>query len=193
MDRPDDSLITLLRQTVETVFGRCPMSPADFSLLSAHISQGNRHDSVAPSTLKRLWGYVRNNHRPTFTTLSVLARYGGYRDWNHFVMSKMQEDSDFSTGDIIPASAIGVGDTYLVEWGVGKSCMLCKTGEPGIFRISDACNIKLRKEDIVNIDVLAVGERFVARDCRRGELRLGTYIGARDGGIRAIRKATVDK
>lgn len=69
-----------LCELIELTVGRKMMTPKDFEFLSNTIMQ-RLHMSVSPTTLKRLWGYVRENVCTRFTTLSILSRFVGYHDW----------------------------------------------------------------------------------------------------------------
>lgn len=71
-----------LCELIELTVGRKMMTPKDFEFLSNTIMQ-RLHMSVSPTTLKRLWGYVRENVCTRFTTLSILSRFVGYHDWDH--------------------------------------------------------------------------------------------------------------
>lgn len=42
------------------------------------------HQSVSPMTLKRLWGYLQEAPKPRLSTLTILAQYIGYDDWEDF-------------------------------------------------------------------------------------------------------------
>lgn len=48
--------------------------------------------SISLSTLKRLWGYVPYTSRPRLTTLNILSRYVGYRDFSAFCEALQEED-----------------------------------------------------------------------------------------------------
>lgn len=181
---PDKS--NQLRQVVEETFGRKPGSPTDFDNLSYQISSttGNK---VGVSTLKRFWGYVKSPYNATHTTLSVLARYVGYRDWDSFCSQyKGDEDSLFSSDRLITASELSVGTSVYAEWESEKWLRLIKIDQPNIFEVTESKNIKLLPGDIVAIDSMPIGERFMARDCRRNGMNLGTYIGARKTGIQSL-------
>lgn len=184
MEKPQERYIQMLRQAVEDVFGRRPMSPSDFDRLSDRVSRPGP-DYVATSTLKRLWGYVRSSHRPTFNTLSVLSRYAGYRDWNHFMLCA-ETDSGFTSEGLMAAGTLPTGMILQLEWNADKKCVLRKVENPCRFEVVEAVNIKLRRGDMLSIDAMAVGERFIGRDCRRGDQELGSYIGARHGGLTRI-------
>lgn len=182
--------LLLLKERVEAEFGHTPLSPSDFDKLSARI-QSRCGESVAVSTLKRLWGYVKNPFSPTFTTLSVLCRYAGYRDWHSFcaqipAAASVDDESGFTDDRVIVAADEPVGLTLRLEWPGGKCCVIRKTADPSQFEIIEATAIKLRAGDMVNIDMIVVGERFVATHCTRGSQPLGTYHGAIKGGVTTV-------
>ena len=72
-----------LRKDVEARFGTRPATPADFESLIAQIWLC-LHENLALSTLERLWGYVEGANNTRLSTLNILARYVGSRDWNDY-------------------------------------------------------------------------------------------------------------
>ena len=78
--------IEKLKQAIEKKAGRTMRSPVDFDRLSYLIHE-NIREQISPSTLKRLWGYVSSSHMPRYSSLSTLARYIGYPDWDAFCQS----------------------------------------------------------------------------------------------------------
>ena len=184
--KTDPDKLNHLRHVVEETFGRKPVSPINFDHLSYQIFSTTGH-KVGVSTLKRFWGYVKSPYNATHTTLSILARYVGYRDWDSFCSQyKGNEDSGFSSDRLITASDLSPGSSVYVEWESDKWLKLIKIAQPNIFKVTESNNIKLLPEDIVAIDTLLIGERFLARDCMRNGIDLGTYIGARKTGIRSL-------
>ena len=184
--KADLDKLNQLRQVVEETFGRKPGSPTDFDNLSYQIlsTTGNK---VGVSTLKRFWGYIKSPYNAPHTTLSILARYTGYRDWDSFCSHyKGDEDSDFSSSRLIISSELNLRCSVYAEWEAEKWLRLIKINQPNIFEVTESKNIKLLPGDILAIDTLIIGEKFIARDCRRNGMDLGTYIGARKTGIKAI-------
>ena len=78
--------IEKLKQAIEKKAGRTMRSPVDFDRLSYLIHE-NIREQISPSTLKRFWGYVSSSHMPRYSSLSTLARYIGYPDWDAFCQS----------------------------------------------------------------------------------------------------------
>lgn len=72
--------------------------------------------------------------------------------------------------------------------GWGKECVIRKIAQPAHFEIVDSHSIKLLKGDVFDLSALAVGQSIYAVNCYRGDRQLGTYIGARNHGVRIIER-----
>lgn len=55
----------------------------DFSKLSDEVHK-RTHIRLSVTTLKRIWGKVKYDSAPTFTTLNALAQFAGFQDWRDF-------------------------------------------------------------------------------------------------------------
>ncbi|HWV74443.1 MAG TPA: hypothetical protein VN040_22140 [Pseudosphingobacterium sp.] len=62
-------------------------SSADFQQLSDLILQ-NTKVMLSPSTLKRVWGRVKYDGKPTTSTLNALAQFIGYENWRAFIVQE---------------------------------------------------------------------------------------------------------
>ena len=185
--KTDPDKVNQLRLAVEETFGRTPGSPTDFNSLSYQILS-KTNNKIGGSTLKRFWGYVKSDFNATYTTLSLLARYVGYRDWDSFCTQyKGVDDSDFSSARLITAANLNLNSIIHAEWGSGKWMRIKKTGHQDRFEVIESHNIKLEPGDTTYVSTLIVGEKLIASDCCRRGVSLGTYIGARKGGISSIR------
>ena len=80
----DNAVIELLRKAVEQKAGRNMRTPKDFDFLS-HCIFEDCHQMVSSSTLKRIWGYVQSDSTPRSSSLTPLAQYIGYTDWEDYV------------------------------------------------------------------------------------------------------------
>ena len=75
---------SLLKKEVERVFGHPLKEARDFDELSQLLIKGTR-ERLSPTTLKRLWGYLKNEEVQTRPhTLDVLARFVGYKGYEDF-------------------------------------------------------------------------------------------------------------
>ncbi|MCM1352374.1 MAG: hypothetical protein NC250_06550 [Alistipes senegalensis] len=75
--------IDALKAAVVETFGRTLDAPTDFDALSSEI-QNKTGEAISPSTLKRLYGYIKPATVPRPSTLSTLARYAGFSGWSDF-------------------------------------------------------------------------------------------------------------
>ena len=94
--------IERLKASAEQKVGRQMHTPKDFDYLRDCIYE-ECHEMVSLSTLKRLWGYDRYEGTPRVSSLTPIARYVGFRDWDDFLHD--QSDSD---GQEKPNRRIGI-------------------------------------------------------------------------------------
>ena len=187
----EEKLLHTLRELVTIKFRQPQKTPADFNLLSAEIFKLTRR-SLSVSTLKRIWGYVTSDHGTSFSSLSTLARYAGYSDWDSFCESIKEEPpisptSGFDSNAIILSSALPLFSSLLLEWGENKRARLRKIKEPDVFVIEESENIKLLADDTGKIECVSLNRPLVITDCHRGGENLGTYTGAVKEGIARIK------
>lgn len=91
MATQNDSEITRLKEAVAGTFGKTLDSPTDFDALALSI-QGKTGEYISPTTLKRLFGYVKSATVPRTSTLSVLARYVGKTGWSDFSAQPVHQE-----------------------------------------------------------------------------------------------------
>lgn len=72
-----------LREVVEAAVGRELKTPKDFDYLAERIFD-KLHQKMSATTLKRLWGYLSENNTPRTSTLTLLAQFVDYQDWDDF-------------------------------------------------------------------------------------------------------------
>ena len=82
MHRTYPEIDELLRQVADR-FGKEVSATTDFERLSDTVESALR-EQISVSTLKRLWGYVNDRHKPRVSTLDILCRYVGYRSFADF-------------------------------------------------------------------------------------------------------------
>lgn len=186
--KPDKKKLDLLLQIVSQTVGFTPRTPNDFiNLASAILDKTGR--TIGLSTLKRLWGYVKDQTGTTYSTLTLLSRYIGYQDWDsfcYFASLITDDNSGFSTDNIIESRLLENGTTLSLVLGLNKRCTITKTEYPDKFEVIQAENIKLHQGDTIRVSCMALGRPFFATDCRRGASPLGNYTGANAEGIKEI-------
>jgi len=79
--------IDRLKDTIEKKVGCRMRTPKDFDFLAEQIFE-TLHETVSPTTLKRLWGYLSEARSPRQSTLNILSQFVGYNDWEAFCNQK---------------------------------------------------------------------------------------------------------
>ena len=88
MQQYSQYFIECLRQDLELKVGRTMKTPSDFNVLILEIKKVMK-ESPSISTMKRLWGYVPIASSRSTTTLNLLSRFLGYRDWPDYIETLM--------------------------------------------------------------------------------------------------------
>src|SRR5688572_301255 len=82
----EEILLDKCRKLIEEKLGwedGAGWSTHDFEILGGKIQEVTGV-SLSIATLKRIWGKIRYDSKPTPTTLNTLARFVGYEDWRDF-------------------------------------------------------------------------------------------------------------
>ena len=137
---------TLLR-LVEVAAHRKMKSSSDFEFLSNAIALRCRH-RLSVSTLKRLWGYGKNIHKPYFSTLCILTNFIGFKNFDDFLVNKdLETPSSFTYGAVsLSSQNLCPGDMLWITWSPNRSCLITYIGSH-CFHVTEAHNTKLRKGD----------------------------------------------
>lgn len=89
----DDALIHECLAVIEKKLGwgnSSSWTKTDFEELS-EIVQSETGVTLSVTTLKRVWGRVKYDNKPTVTTLNTLARFSGFKSWRTFVQHEMEK------------------------------------------------------------------------------------------------------
>lgn len=185
-----EELAAIVRITNENL-GYAPTTPTGFNDLSRQIRQITG-DTLSPSSIKRIWGYIPYKGKFSQTTLNILARYNGMKDWESF-RKRLREnpagddESGFHTDTIIDTSKYRPGDRIKLSWNDGKQCELECVG-PMRFHVLSSENIKLKTSDTVTLHTLCIGQPVYISDIIRGDIHYTAYVGAKKGGLLSIQE-----
>jgi len=153
----DKLWIDILKKETESKADRRMRTPMDFDFLSLKIKE-TIGDTVSPSTIKRLWGYVSSSHIPNESTLSVFARFIGYKEWKEFVdFQKGNVSSSFLECEQIQVGQLKEGDVLDLKWKPDRCCRIVYLGD-FCFRILEVKNSKLQPQSIFRATLFCVGQ-----------------------------------
>lgn len=177
--------LAALRQAVEDRYGQAVNSPADFAGLCDQLAlvQG---EQISVSTLKRVWGYVRGYATIRMSTLNILSRYAGCRDWRDFCDTLTNPDvSSFPTGDVVALSTLRVGESVEVTWSPGRRIVVQNLGQ-GRMRVVESHRSKLAVGTTFSCAGFVNGEQLILTQVETAGTDLSlTYVCGKRGGITA--------
>lgn len=170
-----------LRNQVEEALGRKLKTPKDFSFLGSSIWNVN-HEMISPTTLKRLWGYIDGAEQTRGSTLDILSRFIGYRDWDDFLGHVDRSgDSDPILSFHIGIEELVPGDRVYVSWKPDRRCTFRYLGN-ATFIVEESKNSKLQKGDTFSTTLFILNEPLYLSNLVQGDNPPVPFvIGNRDG------------
>lgn len=176
--------IKYLLQRVETFHSHAINTTVDFEKLSA-IIEYTTQERISASTLKRIWGYVTNNHTPRRYTLDTLAKFIGYHDYDAFCKSEISEkvsDSDFFTSFKILSADLSIGDKLEIGWSPNRYLIIDYLGD-NRYKVTQRDNSKLEIGDEFITSAFMLKFPLYLANVYRGENILPTFVGGKIGGL----------
>ena len=177
-----------LMSLVEKKFRKSVKTSTDFYSLAQEI-ESETSESVSVSTLKRMWGYVNMTPTPRQTTLDVLSKYIGKKDYKTFCEDLKHSEafqSRFFTADFINSCDLAPDSRLEIGWDPGRKVTLRYMGD-GQFEVESTCNSKLMPGDRFEAANFIKGyPLYISRILRNGEYT-PSYIAGRQGGINHLK------
>lgn len=175
--------ISYLLSEVEKHYGRRLSTSSDFEALSVVIEH-EIGDTLSASTLKRLWGYVTLNPAPRVSTLDILSRFLGTKDFWSFceqLRANGECDSTFFTAKCIRSADLNKGDTVTIGWHPNRQVQLRYDGE-NLFTVVEQRNSKLEVCDQFESTSFLLGYPLCISRIFRGKTVTPSYVaGVKDG------------
>lgn len=182
-----DHEIKELISLVEAKLKQPLMAPADFNLLSLEIER-SLNEKISISTIKRLVGYVNDEHKPSVTTLNLLSRYVGYPNWMALQMHIDDVTSGSLNEDMIQSIELDEGEEVEFEWLPDRYCHVKYLGKY-CFEVVEVTGSKhLQPGDTFETQVMCCGQPVMATNHVHGNDKSPVYIIGRRHGLSALRK-----
>lgn len=178
-----------LKSLVEQHYGKVLCTTTDFEEYSLYVS---RHTGahVSASTLKRIWGYVNDKHKPRKYTLDILARCIGHDDFTAFVTwlktSSRYNSSFFSANQLI-SGELAVGDMVEVGWSPNRQVSLRYLGDSR-YKVIESKNSKMRAGDEFITGCFIKGQPLYLPFIQRDGNRTPPFVAGRNGGLTIVNK-----
>lgn len=172
-----------LCNVIENLMGYPLLSPKDFNALSENVFK-HTHVLVSPSTLMRLWGYIKSDVTPRLNTLSALARFAGYRDWTDLC----QSDTALRQSNPIVARHLSVetdlkrGQQVRLSWSPNRICDIVYLGSCS-FRVVNSINTGLKKDTTFKCTLIIEGEPLYLDNVVGKEIPVCKYVCGKRNGV----------
>lgn len=178
-----------LRNRIETMYGKQLLTTTDFEEFSVMLKRKHNAE-ISSSTLKRLWGYVSDVHKPRTTTLNILAQYVGFKDYADFIMhlkSDVSHNSSFFHCEQITSASLAVGDVIEVGWSPNRILHLLYCGD-SIYEVREAVNSKLAVGDRFLTGCFIMSQPLYIPYVERNGEHLPAFVAGRNTGLSVLRK-----
>lgn len=183
----DNDAIFLLKEAVETKMGFSLKAPTNFDALITCV-RNSTNETLSMSTIKRLWGYVNQSSSPRLSTLSILSRFLGFRDFDDFCAKQNNytiADSEFIDKAAGQVKNLRIGDELILEWKPDRYCKL-RYEDDDLFVVLSAIHCKLKKNDRFRASFIALGHPLYASELMRDGVCLNDYVAGKASGIQSI-------
>ena len=179
--------LNYLLQLVERQYGRKLATTTDFESLSVIIEK-ETGELLSSSTLKRLYGYVSLNPVPRKSTLDILSRYIGKRNFDNFCNGLRNDPSFgsmFFSAKSVYSADLQIGDRLRIGWAPDRLVHLQYLGD-GEFEVVSSVNSSLMTGDKFNqLSFMAGYPLYVARILRNGDYT-PAYVAGMNGGLNLL-------
>ena len=176
-----------LRKDVEARLGMRPATPADFETLIAQVWL-RLHENIALSTLERLWGYIEGANNTRRSTLNILSRFVGSRDWDDYTSRLLSEEH----GSSHPFIAEGVhtqdlqpGQQLEVTWLPNRRCVFRYLGDMR-FEVVESVNSKLSVGDTFISTFFLKGQPLFMDQLLQSAQPPVSYVAGNNGGLQSV-------
>ena len=175
----------LLKQEVERGVGRQLKEARDFEELS-HLLLSHTRERLSPTTLKRFWGYLKNEEVQTRPhTLDVLARFVGYKSYEYFcaqtgLLDEVQ--SGVKAEEKITSESLRRGQRLIITWRPDRRIVV-KHISNGQFEIIEAENTKLSVGDTFRCHLMIQHEPLYLDEVMHQGMPPMVYVAGQKDGV----------
>lgn len=177
-----------LKRLVKEKYEDTLATSTDFEVFSLMLK--NKYSAaVSASTLKRLYDYVGDEHKPRMTTLNALSRYIGHPDFSRFVAwlkTSPCYNSSFFDADQLMSSDLHRGDEVEIGWSPNRMVRLEYLGNSR-YTVIESHNSKMLFGDIFVTGCFIAEQPLYLPFLERDGERTPPFVAGRNGGLSIVR------
>ena len=181
--------ISELKKRIENQLKRKVKTPNDFIFLSGAIWE-RTHQTMSPTTLKRLWGYIDGADETRNSTLEILSQFLGFDNWDDFLKDiAIGNGSDPVVSPHIKAEDLHIGDRIFVSWKPDRRCTFRYLGNLQ-FVVDSAENSKLKAGNTFYASLFILGEPLYLSDLVQGNNPPVAFVVGNKDGLCELKKVS---
>lgn len=177
---------TGLCEHIEVALGRKMNTPKDFDFLRECVFL-RLNVWVSTTTLKRIWGYLKDDVQPRQGTLDILARFIGFEGYENFLHSMAEgvvlQSSPVMSRRISVQDDLKEGDRLRLFWQPNRICELLYLGNLD-FKVLSSSNTRLQTEDTFKCSLVIEGEPLYLDHLVQGGQPPTAYVCGKKSGVR---------
>lgn len=177
-----------LKLLVEEKYGRGLNTTTDFEMFSVHLKK-KYGKTMSSSTLKRIYGYVGDEHKPRIVTLDILAQFVGFASYKDFVFhlkSSTKYNSSFFMADQLTSAELSAGMEIVVGWSPNRMLTLRYCGNSA-FEVVASENSKLLPGDRFTTGCFIMGQPLLLPFIERNGKHTMPFVAGRNGGLTILK------
>ena len=173
----------ILCEAVEKTINLKMRTPKDFDYLREQIYQ-KLSVLISQTTLKRIWGYITEDSTPRDSSLTVLAQFAGFPDYETFCAEITDDDPPSAPilGMRLPVEELSVGDRIIPRWDPLRVCVIESMGHSA-FRVISSEKTRLQPDDTFSCSTIIEGEPMYLDNLVQGDHLPVGYVCGKKGGI----------
>lgn len=177
-----------LKRLVKEKYEDTLATSTDFEVFSLMLK--NKYSAaVSASTLKRLYDYVSDEHKPRMATLNALSRYIGHPDFSRFVAwlkTSPCYNSSFFNADQLMSSDLRCGDEVEIGWRPNRMVRLEYLGNSR-YTVIESRNSKMLFGDVFVTGCFIAEQPLYLPFLERDGERTPPFVAGRNGGLSIVR------
>ena len=173
-----------LCKKVEETAAMAVVKSKDFERLAIKIFD-RTGTLLSPTTLKRIWGYLKESTVTRKSTLDLLAQYCGWHNFDEFITGYSPEiESGYVDAEVLNARTdLKKGCIVKLMWNPARICIVKYLGDCK-WEIMKSESTHLKPGDTFRSSVFMSGEPLYLEDLVHEGVPSGIYVCGRRNGIR---------
>lgn len=161
--------IQLLITEIERKAGLKARTPSDFNYLT-EIIISSTNEMLSSTTLKRLWGYISGSETIRNSTLNLLSKYLGYKDWDDFITANYKKNFD-----VVYATELGKDSHLDIFWDPNRKIRI-KHLNDNTFVIEEQINTIFKKGDTFKCPFFILNEPLCISEFKHKNNDIATFV-----------------